>query len=304
MLAGRRGMELYLDAGAYPIAGWGAQRAEVHGVSVRRFAHFDPEALKRSIGQTRRRHRRPLVVADGFCPGCGRPAPLKEFLAIVRSMAGCLVLDDTQALGILGRKPELGRPYGRGGGGSLRWQSVYGADIVVVSSLAKGLGVPVAVLAGSRSLVTWFEANSPTRVHCSPPSVPVINAAAHALEVNASYGDLLRQRLIGRVNRFRNGLKAIGLETVNSIFPVQTINPSGVIDVVAVHERLLQQDIQTVLHQAREGQEARISFLITARHSEKEIDRALKVLSAIFHCHQPTRMHEEISHDVLVKVER
>ena len=45
----------------------------------------------------------PIVVTDGFCPGCGRHAPLAAYLESVRAYGGRLIIDDTQALGIYGR---------------------------------------------------------------------------------------------------------------------------------------------------------------------------------------------------------
>ena len=46
------------------------------------------------------------MVADGFCPGCGQPAPLTDYLQLIQQRGGLLVLDDTQALGILGHSPS------------------------------------------------------------------------------------------------------------------------------------------------------------------------------------------------------
>ena len=46
-------------------------------------------------------------MTDGFCPGCGRAAPLREYLESARAQRGLLVLDDTQAIGVLGR-PSAG----------------------------------------------------------------------------------------------------------------------------------------------------------------------------------------------------
>ena len=49
-------------------------------------------------------------------------------------------------------------PYGNGGGGALRWHGVSGPHIIVGSSLAKGFGAPLAVLAGSGELIDRFRA--------------------------------------------------------------------------------------------------------------------------------------------------
>ena len=59
------------------------------------------------------------------------------------------MLDDTQALGILGEGPTKSNPYGIGGGGSLRWHDVFGPHIIVGSSLAKGFGAPLAAFAAA-----------------------------------------------------------------------------------------------------------------------------------------------------------
>lgn len=72
----RQRVAIYVDAGAYPMARWGVERAAAHGARVRSFLHHDAEALRRHLGHDARSRVRPLVVADGFCPGCGKSAPL------------------------------------------------------------------------------------------------------------------------------------------------------------------------------------------------------------------------------------
>lgn len=69
------------------------------------------------------------------------------------------MLDDTQALGILGCYPRPDAPYGEGGGGSLRHFGIQSPEILSGNSLVKGFGVPVAVLAGTASQptsLTWL----------------------------------------------------------------------------------------------------------------------------------------------------
>jgi len=177
-------LSCYVDAAAYPIARWGAERAAARGMPVEQFPHHGAGALRDLLAARRPAGRRPVVVTDGLCPGCGQPAPLRQYLRALRPLGGLVVVDDTQALGILGRDPGPGRPYGRGGGGSLRLARLNSPDVLVVSSLAKAFGVPVAVIAGSGSLTGRYERRSETRVHCSPPSFAHLRAAEHALEVN------------------------------------------------------------------------------------------------------------------------
>jgi len=221
------------------------------------------------------------LFADGFCPACGGPAPIGHYLDIVRRFGGLLVLDDTQALGILGEEPGAHPPYGNGGGGVLRWSGHFGPDILVGASLAKGFGIPMAALAGSELMLRRFATLSDTRVHCSPPSVAVIHAAERALTVNRDQGNQLRQWLAQRVGQFRKGLELIGWSSIGGWFPVRTIR--GIVGPAAVrlHQRLSQRGVQAVLSRPRNDTEARLSFLITARHSAMEIDRCIDMLDAL-----------------------
>jgi 8-amino-7-oxononanoate synthase len=260
---------IYVDAGAYPIARWGVERAAARGAVTQTFAHHDVGALRRLL---RRSTRRPLVLVDGLCPDCGRPAPLAAYVDAVAGRDGSVVVDDTQGLGILGSAPGPGAPYGRGGGGAARLYELRGAPVIVAGSLAKGFGAPVAILAGPAGTVARYEAESETRTSCSPPSTVAIRAAAHALAVNAARGDALRLRLATRVRQFRDGLAARGLRPGGGRYPIQTV--VGV-DGTDLHARLLEQLVRTVLRGPAPG---RVTFLITARHSAADVDRALGAL--------------------------
>lgn len=267
---GRKGVTFCADRGIYPVSRMGLERAAARGSEVLWFAHHDPDSLVRQMGRAR---RRPVVVTDGFCPACGAPAPLLRYLAAVRRYGGLLVLDDTQALGILGCKDqENGPPYGLGGGGSLRFHSLKGDDIVVVSSLAKAFGAPLATLGSGGRLVSEFARESATRVHCSPPSTAAIRAATRALVLNRVRGDALRLRLAWLIHSFRRSLAGRGWQVGAGCFPVQTLGGPGAID---AYEALLRLGVQTV------PQRAGLSFVLTARHTHSDIEQAARALLSV-----------------------
>jgi 8-amino-7-oxononanoate synthase len=276
---GDRNVAIYIDDGTYATAQWGVERAAAHGVPVRHFPHHDVGSLQRLIDRHDGRGIRPFVVADGFCPACGVPAPIPEYVECARSRRGLLILDDTQALGILGWSAGDGGMYGIGGGGSLRSANVAGADVAVISSLAKAFGVPVAALSGSTELVGRFVRESETRVHCSPPSIPVIHAADRALTINERNGERLRRQLSDAVRYFRTRVSAAGLVTLRSLFPVQTLRPGSGGDPVRLHDRLRRAGIRSVLRRGRQSRRPLLSFIITARHTTREIDRLIDVLA-------------------------
>jgi 8-amino-7-oxononanoate synthase len=276
-----RPIKIHVDAGLYPIARWGVERAMARGISIREFAHYNPEALRSRLKREGQSRLRPVLVTDGFCPDCGKPAPLADYLESLRKFGGRLIVDDTQALGIFGYSPGADVPYGRGGGGMLPRLQISGPDVLTISSLAKAFGAPVAVLSGSRSAGQEFEAKSETRMHCSPPALPVIRAAEQALRLNRSHGDRLRLRLANLVTRFRRRAESAGYRFTGGLFPVQTLPPASKAETCRLHERLLRQGVRTVLRRALNGPGLRLSFVITARHTPESIDRAIAALADI-----------------------
>ena len=278
-LLARDRVRIYMDEGTYAIARWGVERAAARGIFVRKFRHYDSAALRELVEQDRRAMRRPIVVADGFCPNCGRPAPLVDFLQCVTKYGGHIVLDDTQALGVLGER----------GGGSLRWQGLKSPDVIVGSSLAKGFGAPMAMLAGNARIVRRFEEQSRVRVHCSAPSVAVLHAADRALAVNRTYGDRLRQHLVQLMRRFQEGLYSIGLVADGGLFPVQTLRPAG-LPAEDLYQRLRHAGIRTVLMRHCREIGARVAFLITALHQHSDIDHAVEAIGRAMRFDHPIRL--------------
>jgi 8-amino-7-oxononanoate synthase len=268
----------YVDASTYPIAGWGVERAVARGALTERFPHRDVTALRRLLGSPRRAGRVPLVVTDGLCPGCGLAAPLGRYLRALGPLGGLLVVDDTQALGILGRDAIAYPPYGRGGGGTLRTAELSSPDVLVVSSLAKGFGVPVAIIGGSGPLVRQYALRSETRVHTSPPSFAHLRAAEHACDVNRQDGDRRRARLAALVRRLQAGVHDLGLTIGPSGFPVQTLGPVDGIPPATLHKRLAERGVRAVLHRPACQRATRCSFLVTAGHTPEQIDRAIGAL--------------------------
>jgi 8-amino-7-oxononanoate synthase len=263
---------IYMDAAIYPIARWGAQHWAGRGVPVLSFPRHDARRLALLLRQ--RGDARPVVLCDGVCPGSTSQPPLSDYAALAQRHGGWLVIDDTQSLGVYGHSPSPLAPYGIGGGGSLRRHGITGAHIIVGASLAKGFGVPVALLAGSAAVLRRFRRESASREHMSPPSIAAIKAARHALAVNRQNGDGLRMHLWRAVHRLRAGLSALHLAPQGDLFPVQTLTLPQAVDVVRLHHELLHRGVRTVLHRDR-GNGAGLSFVVTAIHNAMHIDRAL-----------------------------
>lgn len=272
---------LLFDAAAYPIARWGAERNELAGTPVETFPHHDVEVLERRARKARRTGQRPVIVTDGLCASCGRVAPLPALARIAADAGGQLVLDDTQAVGVLGETPTPETPLGTAGGGSLRWFGLHSSNIICGASLAKAFGSPLAVLAGSSGFVKRAMGDGETRIHTSPPSVADILAAKHALLISAARGDALRARIVQLVERLWAGARRLGLQ-LRSLLPVpmQTIAMPSVQAARTAMAALDASGIRALITRSCRHKEPGLTVLITARHSPADIDRLVAALAA------------------------
>jgi 8-amino-7-oxononanoate synthase len=278
----RDGIVIHFDTGTYPVARWGVERVAARGVRVVSFPKHDVGTLLVNLARESGAFR-PVVVADGLCPLTGRPAPLRDYAMLCRGFGGTLVVDDTQGLGLFGSNPSEANPYGNDGAGTPAWCAARGGDLLVVSSLVKAFGAPLAAVAGRGSLIERFKAASLTRVHCSAPSIAAVSAAEAALALNAAEGATRRSRLLRLIRLFRDGLARLGLAAHGGIFPLQTLKQPTGDAAVDLYGRLQRAGVRTVLHRAVQGGRALITFVLNCLHTPPDIALALQALAQ---CHR------------------
>jgi 8-amino-7-oxononanoate synthase len=278
-LLGERSVVL-LEEGTYAVGRWGAERAGATGSQVVRFPHHSPRGLQRVLLRLGPR-RRALIVADGVAPGDDARGPLKAYARLAERYGAALVIDDTQTLGVLGGGPDRGQPYGYGGGGSLRHHDLPRANTLMIASLAKALGVPLAVLAGPKAEIAAFSAASQTRIHLSPPSTAALRSAHRALSINRAQGDELRARLRRRVRQFQAGATELGLAPTGDDLPVQALPPVPLPVLAKLRAELDRRDV-VVVAQRLSTRRGRLCFLISARHAQRDVAEALVALDAAY----------------------
>jgi 8-amino-7-oxononanoate synthase len=261
----QRGDLVAFDAAVYPLSEWAALRAAANGAVVRRYQHHCADAVPAEPG------RRLFLVTDGWCPGCNRPAPLARLRRLAAETGGALVIDDSVAFGVLGRR-RPGEAFGDGAG-TPAWCGLSHSGIVWVASLAKACAAPLAVTTGSRAAVRRLAAEGGNRVHSSPPSAADLAAATTALgDVHAR-----RARLDKQVRRLRDRLCETGLAVNGLPFPVVSVRlPSSAAR--RCWSRLHDDGIHTVLQQSRCRGGVLLSLLVRADHTAADIDRVAEAL--------------------------
>ncbi|GAC1339009.1 MAG: hypothetical protein NVSMB18_06430 [Acetobacteraceae bacterium] len=267
-----------VDAGCYPLLLWAAaQRGPRAPVRVE---HHRPSALARAL-QGIAPGIRPILVVDGFCVGCGRSAPLGAYAQLLARRGGRLLVDDTQALGVLGP-----------GGGGTPAQGAPADTVLRLASLAKAFNAPLAVLSGSRRDIAAFRRSSASRMYCSPPSMPTALAAARALALNAGVGGRLRALLRARILAFRRACAAMTVPLGPGLFPVQTVfGPHE--DAPALVAALAALGIRVFASRGfHDGERPRLRLIVTASHRPAELRQAAALLSIVLGRRNTTRRED------------
>lgn len=270
-----------IDEFAYPITEWAALRAAARGVEVLRYRHHRPGRLVPPAGG------RLVLVTDGWCPSCNRPAPLRRF---ADRLDGLLVVDDSLAFGVLGHRGS-GEPFGDGAG-TPAWNGLDHTRVVWVASMAKAYGSPIAVVTGGREAINRLARDGGNRSHSSPPSSADLTAAAIALGIGVGdrAGDwcgaqfragVARNRLLGHVLFLRQALAAAGVRVSGPPFPLVSIPLAGVHQARRWLNRLRGQGIRAVAQRPRCRPGIALSVLLRADHREPEVDRLAGALTAL-----------------------
>ncbi|MBV8987060.1 MAG: aminotransferase class I/II-fold pyridoxal phosphate-dependent enzyme [Solirubrobacterales bacterium] len=273
------GAQILLDSAAYPALRWGAERAAGTGRPVRTFARGDLGDLARGLTAGPRSGGGSLILTDGLCCGCGAPAPLRDYVALARRHGANLVIDDTQAVGVLGAGPGVHRPWGRGGGGTARWLGLAGTSgLIVVASLAKAFGAPLATIAGRSAVVDRWKHTSETRVHSSPPASAELAALDRALATNHREGDRLRSMLLFNIGRFRQVLGDARITPLGGLFPIQSLALHTLAAARELDRRLRWAGVLGVV-QGGAGGAGRVTFVLTAAHPREVVERAAELIA-------------------------
>jgi glycine C-acetyltransferase len=242
------------------------------------FDHNDVEALARHLESVPEGIDRVVVIFDGIFSMRGDHAPLDRIAAVVgehhdRFTDGVItVMDDSHGIGA----------YGDTGRGTEEHCGAH-AD-VVVGTFGKAFGVNGGFVAGSRELIEALRQKADTYIYTNPLGAADCAAAVKSVEI--ADGNDGRERLDAlkqRTHQFREGLRALGMESIPGPHPVV---PLLVRDTQRARDRvrgLYDRGILAVgltFPVVPRGDET-IRFQINAAHTRTDIDQVLGALEAL-----------------------
>jgi glycine C-acetyltransferase len=241
------------------------------------FRHNDMDDLQRHLAAVPDGVRRVIVIFDGIFSMRGDFAPVDRIARLVAEHDGrfrdgvVTAMDDSHGLGA----------YGATGRGTEEHCGAR-ADILV-GTFGKAFGVNGGFVAGSPELIEAVRQKADTYIYTNPLSAADCAAATAAIDI--ADGGEGRQRLAdlrGRTQQFRDGLAALGRESIPGPHPVVPLLVRDTGRTRATVSHLFERGILAVgltFPVVPRGDET-IRFQINAAHTSGDIDEVLQALDS------------------------
>jgi glycine C-acetyltransferase len=242
------------------------------------FAHNDPDDLQRQLEAVPSGIGRVVVIFDGIFSMRGDAAPVQELLGVTaahedRFRDGVItMMDDSHGIGA----------YGATGRGT---EEHCDARVdILIGTFGKAFGVNGGFVAGSPELIEAVRQKADTYIYTNPLGAADCAAAVAAIEIaDGPEGRDRLDNLAARTRQFRQGLEALGLESIPGPHPVVPLLVRSTDKVRAMVQGLFARGILAVgltFPVVPKGDET-IRFQINAAHTEADITELLQVLAEL-----------------------
>jgi glycine C-acetyltransferase len=246
--------------------------SRLSGAQIIRYAHCNPQDLKRTLDENRTKFPRALVITDGVFSMDGDIAPLDEIYRVVQQYDAILMVDDAHGEGVLGR----------GGRGIVDHYDLHGQVDIEVGTLSKAFGVVGGVVAGNPIVVEWLRQRGRPFLFSSAMTVPDTAACLAALDLLEESTELV-DRLWENARYFKAEMKNMGFDTGNSVTPITPV--------MLGEAPLAQQFSRALFENSVFGMaigfptvprgKARIRVMISASHEKADLDQGLEAFQKV-----------------------
>ena len=240
------------------------------------YDHNDMDSLRKRLDGVPQEMERVVVIFDGVFSMRGDCAPIDRIIKTAepyqdRYKDGVItVVDDSHGIGA----------FGKTGRGTAEFSGAQ--PDVIIGTFGKAFGVNGGFVAASAMVIEAIRQKADTYIYTNPLGVADCAAAVKAIDICDSPEGLKRlDNLQQRILQFREGIAALGLESIPGPHPVV---PLLVRDTAKTHrlvQFLFDQGVLVVgltFPVVPRGDET-IRFQINAAHTEADIDEVLSILS-------------------------
>ncbi len=239
-----------------------------------RYKHSDMADLKTQLASAGAR-RRKLIVTDGVFSMDGEIGKLKEICDLADEYDALVVVDDSHASGVLGKT----------GRGSIEAQNVMSRIDILTSTFGKALGgASGGFTAGKKEIIAYLRERSRPYLFSNTMPTVVAATALYVLENFDTKLAPLRKTLEENTAYFRKGMEKLkfqlGGDGLHPIMPVMIMDE---LKTMAMANDLFQKGIYVrgFTYPVVAKGKARIRVQISAAHTRKHLDQALKAFAEI-----------------------
>ncbi len=242
--------------------------ARLSRAEIRVFPHRDVQALERLLEETRGVKRR-LVITDSVFSMDGDIAPMREIAALARAHGAIMMVDDAHASGVLGRA----------GRGSVDHFDLHGHVDVQVGTLSKAIGVLGGYVCGSKTLIEYLYHRARPFLFSTSHPPAVAAACLAAFDVLEQEPERI-EKLWANTRRFKEGLARLGFNTGSSETPITPIIVGEAELAMRFSDRVFERGVfaQGIGFPTVAKGRARLRTIVTATHTEADLDRAVSIL--------------------------
>lgn len=239
--------------------------------TVIRYAHTDPKDLEKQLRAADPKARK-LVVTDGVFSMDGDIAPLDKIYAVSSKYGAILMVDDAHGEGVLGSS----------GRGIVDHFKLHGKVDVEVGTMSKAFGVVGGVAAGSKETVEWLSQRGRPFLFSSAMTIPDVAACIAAVDL-LEKSDSLVKKLWSNADYLRASLKKLGFDTGSSISPIIPMMLGEAKLAQDMSKALFEEGLfaKAIAYPTVPQGKARIRIMNSAGHSQKQLDRALKIFAKV-----------------------
>jgi glycine C-acetyltransferase len=245
--------------------------ARLSRATIKVFPHRDVKTLEKLLEETTAFPRR-LVITDGVFSMDGDVAPLREITALARAHGAIMMVDDAHASGVLGKA----------GRGTVDHFDLHGQVDIQVGTLSKAIGVLGGYVCGSKTLIEYLYHRARPFLFSTSHPPAVAAACLAAFDVLEAEPERI-ERLWSNTKRFKEGLTRLGFDTGISETPITPIIVGEADLAMRFSDQLFARGVfaQGIGFPTVAKGRARLRTIVTATHTEAELDRALAILGDV-----------------------
>ena len=246
--------------------------SRLSGARIIRYAHCNPEDLKRVLDENRASYERALVVTDGVFSMDGDVAPLDAIYEVSSPYDAILMVDDAHGEGVLGR----------GGRGIVDHFGLHGKVDVEVGTLSKAFGVVGGVVAGNALVVEWLRQRGRPFLFSSAMTVPDTAACLAAVDILEESTELV-DKLWDNTRYFKNEMRRAGFDTGNSTTPITPVMLGEAPLAQQFSRELFENGVfaMAIGYPTVPQGKARIRVMISAAHDKDDLDKGLEAFCTV-----------------------